>query len=145
MDKVRFVASMNPGTPPGALNKIASGGELSRFMLAFKVALSEVKTIPTMIFDEVDTGIGGAVADAVGRRLELLASKRQILVVTHQPQVASRAHNHYKVYKYQQNSITYTTLTVLKDQERKEEIGRMLSGELITDEARAAADSLISS
>ncbi|MCH2037408.1 MAG: DNA repair protein RecN [Rickettsiales bacterium] len=145
MDKVRFVASMNPGTPPGALNKIASGGELSRFMLAFKVALSEVKTFPTMIFDEVDTGIGGAVADAVGRRLELLASKRQILVVTHQPQVASRAHNHYKVYKYQQNSITYTTLTVLKDQERKEEIARMLSGELITDEARAAADSLISS
>lgn len=143
MDQVRFMGSMNPGTLPGALNKIASGGELSRFMLAFKVALSEVKTFPTMIFDEVDTGIGGAVADAVGRRLELLAQKRQILVVTHQPQVASKARSHYKVSKKQNNKITYTTLTLLENYEREEEIARMLSGETITDEARAAANSLI--
>ena len=96
-----------------------------------------------MVFDEVDTGIGGAVADAVGRRLELLAKKRQILVVTHQPQVASKAHSHYKVSKKHSNNVTYTTLTLLKSSEREEEIARMLSGEIITDEARAAANSLI--
>ena len=143
-DKVKFLASMNPGNPAGALHKIASGGELSRFMLAFKVVLSEVKAFPTMIFDEVDTGIGGAVADAVGKRLDILANNRQILVVTHQPQVAAKADAHYKVIKYQQENNTYTTLKQLNDFERKEEIARMLSGEVITDEARAAADSLIS-
>lgn len=143
MEKIRFLASINPGMKPAALHKVASGGELSRFMLAFKVALSESKQNITMIFDEVDTGIGGAVADAVGSRLEKLGKSSQVMVVTHQPQVASKADNHYKVEKYQEKTSTYTTLRPLSRNERNEEIARMLSGTTITKAARAAAESLM--
>jgi DNA repair protein RecN (Recombination protein N) len=143
VDKVQFLATMNLGNPPAAISKIASGGELSRFMLAFKVVLSEVKTFPTMIFDEVDTGVGGAVADSIGKRLHLLSSKRQLIVVTHQPQVASYGNYHLKVQKHQKNDTTYTNISPLNDAQRKEEIARMLSGEEISTEARAAADRLL--
>jgi DNA repair protein RecN (Recombination protein N) len=138
-----FLASTNPGSPLAPLAKIASGGELSRFMLAIKVALAGVNSTPTLIFDEVDTGIGGAVADAVGKRLQLLGEHVQILVVTHQPQVAARGNYHLKVQKETQGHSTSTTASVLSLAERKEELARMLAGEHITPEARAAADRLL--
>ncbi len=143
IDKVRFLASTNPGAPLDALTKIASGGELSRFMLAMKVVLAQVKTVPTMIFDEIDTGIGGAVAAAVGRRLEMLGKHVQVLVVTHQPQVAARGSQHLHIKKFQEQDHTVTRVTVLAAQERHEELARMLAGETITDEARAAAVRLL--
>lgn len=143
IDRVTFVASTNPGSPLAPLAKIASGGELSRFMLAMKVALSGIKSIPTLIFDEIDTGIGGATADAVGKRLKLLAKELQVLVVTHQPQVASKGNLHFKINKQQKANATFTTVTTLSDQERQEEIARMLAGENITTEARAAAEKLL--
>lgn len=142
-DKISFVASTNPGMPFSQLTKIASGGELSRFMLAMKVVLSEVKSVPTLIFDEVDTGIGGAVADSVGRRLAMLGKKAQVIVVTHQPQVASKASLHMKISKTTKDDKTTSSVKTLSDNERKEEIARMLSGENITEEARAAASKLM--
>lgn len=142
-DKVTFLASMNPGTPPGMLGAIASGGELSRFMLALKVVVSHIKSVPTMIFDEVDTGIGGAVADAVGKRLSLLSNKQQVLVVTHQPQVAAQGTLHLHVAKDQSQGITTTSVTLLDAKEREEELARMLAGETVTDQARAAAKTLL--
>ncbi len=142
-DKVTFLASTNPGSPLAPLAKIASGGELSRFMLAIKVALAGVNSTPTLIFDEVDTGIGGAVADAVGKRLQLLGEHVQVLVVTHQPQVAARGNTHLKVQKTTQGDTTITSATVLSQAERKEELARMLAGEHITPEARAAANKLL--
>jgi DNA repair protein RecN (Recombination protein N) len=142
-DKVHFLVSANPGSPLGPLAKIASGGELSRFMLALKVVLSEVNSIPVMIFDEIDTGIGGAVADAVGKRLEALGQALQVLVVTHQPQVAARGNFHLKVRKQVQGNETTTLVNPLAAMERSEEIARMLSGAEITEEARAAADKLL--
>ena len=143
IDKVQFVVSTNPGTPPGPLNRIASGGELARFMLALKVALTDVGDIPTLVFDEVDAGIGGATADAVGERLARLAVERQILVVTHSPQVAARGAAHLHVDKRTQGETVATTVGLLDDGARREEVARMLSGQTITDEARAAADRLI--
>jgi len=142
-DKVHFLASANPGSPLGPLAKIASGGELSRFMLAVKVVLSEINSVPVMIFDEIDTGIGGAVADSVGKRLEVLGQSLQVLVVTHQPQVAARGNFHLKVRKEVKAGNTTTTVNPLSDQERSEEIARMLSGAEITVEARAAAVKLM--
>jgi DNA repair protein RecN (Recombination protein N) len=143
IDRVAFLVATNPGSPPGQINKIASGGELARFMLALKVVLAAVGTVPTLVFDEVDTGIGGAVAAAVGERLSKLGRDRQVLVVTHSPQVAARGAHHLKVQKQATEERVTTEVVELSDKQRREEIARMLSGAKVTEEARAAADSLI--
>ena len=142
-DEVCFMVSTNPNTPYGSLSKIASGGELARFMLALKVNLAQSSQVETMIFDEVDTGIGGATAQAVGEKLAKLGEKVQVLVVTHSPQVAAQSKYHYKVEKTTMNNVTTTTLRELSINEKTEEVARMLSGEQITNEARAAAKVLI--
>lgn len=143
-DKIRFVAQTNPGTPEGPISKIASGGELARFMLALKVVLAPNDHGHTLIFDEVDAGVGGAVAEAVGARLNRVAQNHQVLVVTHSPQVAARGDQQWRVFKDQQNAgTTRTQVDVLSLEARREEIARMLSGAEITDEARAAADRLL--
>jgi DNA repair protein RecN (Recombination protein N) len=131
--------STNPGAPFGPLTRIASGGELSRFILALKVALAEAGSAATMIFDEVDRGVGGAVASAIGERLARLAERSQVLVVTHSPQVAARASHHYRIEKSHGPDGTRTTVRKLSAEERREEIARMLSGASITEEARAQA------
>ncbi len=141
-DAVRFVVATNPGSPPGPLAKIASGGELARFMLALKVVLTDADPVPTMIFDEVDAGIGGATAAAVGERLARLAANAQILVVTHSPQVAAQGRTHMQVRKDGKDQMT-TTVAPLSQAERLEEIARMLSGAHLTDEARNAAAALL--
>ena len=138
-DSVCFEVSTNPNTPLGPLNKIASGGELSRFMLALKVNLAQNNSQETLIFDEIDAGIGGATAEAVGERLSRLSKNEQVLVVTHSPQVAAFSDEHYKVEKETVNNITTTKLTKLNKEGKIEEIARMLAGEIITKEARAAA------
>jgi DNA repair protein RecN (Recombination protein N) len=142
-DRVEFEVSTNPGAPFGPLTRIASGGELSRFILALKVALAEAGSAATMIFDEVDRGVGGAVASAIGERLARLAEESQVLVVTHSPQVAARASHHYRIEKSHGEGGTRTTVRKLGPEERREEIARMLSGALITDEARAQASRLL--
>ena len=142
-DRVEFEVSTNPGAPFGPLTRIASGGELSRFILALKVALAEAGTAATMIFDEVDRGVGGAVASAIGERLARLAHESQVLVVTHSPQVAARASHHYRIEKSHSADGTRTTVRKLSDFERREEIARMLSGSSITEEARAQASRLL--
>ena len=143
MDQVTFEVSTNPGSPPGPLNRIASGGELSRFMLALKAVLAASDAVPTLIFDEVDAGIGGAVAAAVGERLADLAKTAQVLVVTHSPQVASRGNRHWQVSKSGGEGAVKTRIEILSDDARREEIARMLAGAEITEEARAAAHSLL--
>jgi DNA repair protein RecN (Recombination protein N) len=143
IDRVEFEVSTNPGAPFGPLTRIASGGELSRFILALKVALAEAGTAQTMIFDEIDRGVGGAVASAIGERLARLAEKSQLLVVTHSPQVAARAAHHYRIEKAHEGGATRTTVRKLTPDERREEIARMLSGAAITDEARAQAARLL--
>lgn len=143
MDAVEFLISTNPGADFAPLAKIASGGELSRFILALKVALAEEGGAATVIFDEIDRGVGGAVADAIGERLARLASDGQLLAVTHSPQVAARGDRHYMIAKSSQGTVTRTSVTPLTDAERKEEIARMLSGAQVTDEARAQADRLL--
>ena len=142
-DRVEFEVSTNPGAPFGPLTKIASGGELSRFILALKVALAEAGTAATMIFDEIDRGVGGAVASAIGERLARLARDSQVLVVTHSPQVAARAAHHYRIEKAHDGDSTTTTVRRLTAEERCEEIARMLSGTSITEEARAQAARLL--
>jgi DNA repair protein RecN (Recombination protein N) len=142
-DRVEFEVSTNPGAPFGPLTRIASGGELSRFILALKVALAEAGSAATMIFDEVDRGVGGAVASAIGERLARLAEDSQVLVVTHSPQVAARASHHYRIEKAHGPEGTRTTVRKLSAAERREEIARMLSGAAITDEARAQAARLM--
>jgi DNA repair protein RecN (Recombination protein N) len=147
-DRVSFLISTNPGAPLGALIKIASGGELSRFVLALKVALASQGSAPTLIFDEVDAGVGGAVAEAVGLRLAELARSAQILVVTHSPQVAARAQSHLRISKSEmkaKDARVATRVDSLDEAERREEIARMLAGATVTDEARAAAAKLIGS
>ncbi|PQA89079.1 DNA repair protein RecN [Hyphococcus luteus] len=143
-DAVEFMVATNPGAPAGPLKTIASGGELSRFVLAMKAALAAKENRTVIIFDEVDAGVGGAVADAVGERLARLASDAQVLVVTHSPQVAARAGAHWRIEKKQTKSSTLTRVTPLEDGARVEEIARMLSGAEVTDEARAAARRLLS-
>lgn len=143
MDRVQFLVATNPGSSAGPLNKIASGGEMARFMLALKVVLAEVGVAQTLVFDEVDSGIGGATADAVGERLARLAKKRQILVVTHSPQVAARSSYHAIVVKTGKTNPTTKVLQLSNGNERQEEIARMLSGAEITKEARAAAAKLL--
>ena len=142
-DAVRFLVATNPGADPGPLNKIASGGEMARFMLALKVVMAEVGAAGTLVFDEVDTGIGGATASAVGERLARLAQKRQILVVTHSPQVAARASHHWIVLKDGKKDVTTKVVPLAEAAARQEEIARMLSGAEVTKEARAAAQKLI--
>ncbi len=143
IDRVQFLVSTNPGSAAGALNKIASGGEMARFMLALKVVLAETGVAQTLVFDEVDSGIGGATADAVGERLARLAKKRQILVVTHSPQVAAKSAYHAIVVKTGKTNPTTKVLPLSNSNERTEEIARMLSGAEITKEARAQAAKLL--
>ncbi len=142
-DRVEFEVSTNPGAPFGALTKIASGGELSRFILALKVALAEAGGTGTMIFDEIDRGVGGAVASAIGDRLHRLAEGGQVLVVTHSPQVAARGARHFLIAKSHAGTVTRTGVHALETGERREEIARMLSGAHVTDEARAQAGKLL--
>jgi len=142
-DRVQFQVATNPGATPGPINRIASGGELARFMLALKVTLASNQPVPTLVFDEVDSGIGGATAAAVGERLRRLARKVQVLVITHSPQVAALAQNHLRVEKRTVKGKIATATTPLDEAERREEIARMLSGAVVTDEARAAADKLL--
>jgi DNA repair protein RecN (Recombination protein N) len=143
MDAVEFLIATNPGADFAPLNKIASGGELSRFILALKVALAEKGGAATMIFDEIDRGVGGAVASAIGDRLARLAEGGQVLVVTHSPQVAARGQTHYAIHKSSEGTVTRTSVTLLDADQRQEEIARMLSGAEITVEARAQADRLL--
>jgi DNA repair protein RecN (Recombination protein N) len=144
-DRAEFLARANPGARPGPLMKVASGGELSRFLLAIKVCLAERGAAPTLVFDEIDTGVGGAVADAMGQRLARLAQRAQVLAVTHAPQVAARAQSHYRIAKNDvgDGDRMVTCVSRLAAGERREEIARMLAGAEITREARAAAVSLI--
>ncbi len=142
-DAVAFTVATNPGAPSGPLNKIASGGELSRFLLALKVCLTGDDSARTMIFDEIDRGVGGATADAVGRRLASLAQGGQVLVVTHSPQVAARAAHHWRVQKQVADGQTLSTVIPLAEPDRVDEIARMVAGDTITDEARAAARALL--
>ncbi len=144
-DRVTFEVATNPGAAPGAINRIASGGELARFMLALKVTLTANQPVPTLVFDEVDAGIGGATAAAVGERLKRLATAVQLLVITHSPQVAALGQQHWRVEKSSGKGLTATTVRPLDEAARREEIARMLSGATITDEARAAATKLLAS
>lgn len=145
LDSVEFWVQTNPGSNPGPMAKVASGGELSRFMLALKVALAEKGSAPTLVFDEIDTGVGGAVADAIGRRLAKLASSIQVLSVTHAPQVAARANQHFIISKSPDTAgkAVKTGVRFVDTDGRREEIARMLAGATVTDEARAAADQLL--
>jgi DNA repair protein RecN (Recombination protein N) len=145
VDRVEFVVSTNPGTPLQPLMKIASGGELARFMLALKVVLAAKGSAPVLIFDEIDTGVGGAVADAIGKRLARLAETLQVLAVTHSPQVAARADNHLLISKMEDvgSKRMVTRVQPLSRDSRREELARMLSGASVTDAARAQADQLL--
>jgi DNA repair protein RecN (Recombination protein N) len=142
-DRVAFTVSTNPGQAPGPLTRIASGGELARFMLALKVVMARASAVPVLVFDEVDSGIGGATADAVGERLARLAESQQVLVVTHSPQVAARGAHHWQVRKFMRNGAMATDVLDLDPAGRREEIARMLAGAEITAEARAAASRLL--
>lgn len=143
VDAVTFTVATNPGAPAGALNRIASGGELSRFLLALKVCLTGDSPGLTLIFDEIDRGVGGATADAVGRRLKALATGAQVLVVTHSPQVAAFGARHWRVEKRVAGGQTLSTVTGLEPADRVEEIARMLAGDTVTEAARAAARALL--
>ena len=143
-DAVTFEVATNPGAPKGALSKIASGGELSRFLLALKVCLTRGQPGMTMIFDEIDRGVGGATANAVGRRLRALAGGAQVLVVTHSPQVAALGAHHWRVEKSVTDGQTLSRVVPLSAEARVQEIARMLSGDKVTDAARAAAEDLLS-
>ncbi|HZJ11533.1 MAG TPA: DNA repair protein RecN, partial [Methyloceanibacter sp.] len=143
-----FWVATNPGTEPGPMMKVASGGELARFILALKVVLAARGSAPTLIFDEADSGVGGATASAIGERLAGLATKVQVLAVTHAPQVAALADGHLMIAKEAMHGpdgeTMATRVAVLEGPHRREEIARMLAGQTITDEARAAADRLMS-
>ncbi|RWA65783.1 MULTISPECIES: DNA repair protein RecN [unclassified Mesorhizobium] len=143
IDQVEFWVRTNPGTRPGPMMKVASGGELSRFLLALKVALADRGSAPTLVFDEIDTGVGGAVADAIGQRLARLSKRVQVLSVTHAPQVAARAATHFLISKSGGTDRVATGIAEMDRPARQEEIARMLAGATITDEARAAAERLL--
>jgi DNA repair protein RecN (Recombination protein N) len=145
LDRVEFWVRTNPGTRPGPMMKVASGGELARFLLALKVVLADRGSAPTLVFDEIDTGVGGATADAIGVRLARLAARAQVIAVTHAPQVAARAERHYLISKdaLAKGKRVATRVAELEDERRREEIARMLAGAEITAEARAAAERLI--
>lgn len=147
IDRIAFFVAANPGTEPGPMMKVASGGELARFILALKVVLASRGSAPTLIFDEVESGVGGATAAAVGERLAGLGENVQVLAVTHAPQVAALARGHLRIAKEAvttaKGEAMSTRVAVLGDAERREEVARMLAGQTITDEARAAADRLM--
>ncbi|SDA85954.1 DNA repair protein RecN [Mesorhizobium qingshengii] len=143
IDQIEFWVRTNPGTRPGPMMKVASGGELSRFLLALKVALADRGSAPTLVFDEIDTGVGGAVADAIGQRLARLSKRVQVLSVTHAPQVAARAATHFLISKSGSADRVATGIAEMDRPARQEEIARMLAGATITDEARAAAERLL--
>jgi DNA repair protein RecN (Recombination protein N) len=145
IDRIEFWVQTNPGTRPGPLMKIASGGELARFLLALKVVLADRGSAPTLVFDEIDTGVGGAVADAIGVRLARLAGRAQVIAVTHAPQVAARAERHFLITKeaLDKGRRVATRVSEVAADKRREEIARMLAGAEITAEARAAAERLI--
>ncbi|MCK9919685.1 DNA repair protein RecN [Microbacteriaceae bacterium K1510] len=145
IDRVEFWVQTNPGTRPGPLMKVASGGELARFLLALKVVLADRGSAPTLVFDEIDTGVGGAVADAIGVRMARLARGVQVLAVTHAPQVAARADRHYVISKdaLEKGKRVATRVAEVAEDKRREEIARMLAGAEITNEARAAAERLL--
>ncbi|MEL7184134.1 MAG: DNA repair protein RecN, partial [Pseudomonadota bacterium] len=143
LDHVAFEVATNPGAPPGPLAKIASGGELSRFLLALKVCLTGDDRAKTLIFDEIDRGVGGATADAVGRRLKVLATGGQVLVVTHSPQVAALGGHHWRVEKHVKGEVTTSTVRPVAEADRVDEIARMLAGDTITEAARGAAKALL--
>ncbi len=143
MEGMEFLVQTNPGSPFGPIKNIASGGEMSRFMVSLKVVLADKNTVPTMIFDEIDTGIGGATSDAVGRRLAILGDSVQVMCVTHQPQVAGYGSCHLRIEKQMVDKKMQTSVYVINQGEKIEELARMLAGENVTDEARAAARNLI--
>ncbi|MDR2777408.1 MAG: DNA repair protein RecN [Rickettsiales bacterium] len=143
IDGVRFMVAVNAGTSLDDLSKVASGGELSRFMLALKVVLLRIKSVSTMIFDEIDSGISGAVADVVGERLERLGQSFQVFVVTHLPQIASKGHSHFRISKEARSGKTYTMIDRLDQVSRRNEIAKMLSAKDISDEALRAAETLL--
>lgn len=145
MEQAAFLIAANPGQSPGPLAKVASGGELSRLMLALKVVLAQRSDVPTLVFDEVDSGVGGATASSIGDRLRAVARDVQVLVVTHSPQVAAQGDSHLRISKHVRGGRTETRAVILGPDERREEIARMLAGDVITDAARAAADSLMGS
>ncbi len=146
IDVVEFHVQTNPGTRPGSIMKVASGGELSRFLLALKVALADRGSAPTLVFDEIDTGVGGAVADAIGQRLKRLSERVQVLSVTHAPQVAARAATHLLISKGPasgESEKIATRVATMAQKDRTEEIARMLAGASVTEEASAAAARLL--
>jgi DNA repair protein RecN (Recombination protein N) len=143
MNSVRFLVATNVGTDLDDLSKIASGGELSRFMMAFKVVLSKISSAPTLIFDEIDTGVSGAVADAIGERLKKLGQNLQVFAITHLPQVAAKGVNHFRIEKIDDGIVTRTVVKALSPEERKIEIAKMLSSDRITDEAIKVAEVLL--
>ena len=142
-ERAEFMVSANAGQPPRPLRKVASGGELSRISLAIEVAALGLDAVPTMVFDEVDSGIGGAVAEVVGRKLRDLGTRRQVLCVTHLPQVAAQGHAHYRVSKAESGGVTQSAVQLLDDGQRQEELARMLGGVEVSREARAAARRLL--
>jgi DNA repair protein RecN (Recombination protein N) len=144
LESISFEVAANPGQPAKPLSKVASGGELSRISLAIEVLLSNSQKIPTLIFDEVDTGIGGAVAETVGRQLRNLGESHQVLCVTHLPQVAALGHHHFQVSKQVNKNSTQTNITKLSEKARQDEIARMLGGVEITSQTRAHAEEMIS-
>lgn len=146
-DRIEFWVRTNPGTRPGPMMKVASGGELARFLLALKVVLADKGSAPTLVFDEIDTGVGGAVADAIGARLARLGGRVQVVAVTHAPQVAAQAANHFRIAKEAVADLdrVATHVSVLSEEHRREEIARMLSGAEVSSEARAAAERLLKS
>ena len=143
IDNIEFLLSANAGEEPKPLSKIASGGELSRISLAIEVAALGLDAVPTMVFDEVDSGIGGAVSDIVGRKLRALGEKRQVLAVTHLPQVAAQGHAHYRVSKAPVDGMTQSAVEKLGAKQREEELARMLGGVEVSKEAHAAAKRLL--
>lgn len=143
-ERVEFLVAANPGQPPRPLRKVASGGELSRISLAIEVAALGLDAVPTMIFDEVDSGIGGGVAEIVGQKLRALGATRQVLCITHLPQVAAQGHTHYRVSKASSEGVTQSAVQLLDATAREEELARMLGGVEMTREARAAARRLLS-
>ncbi|ORE96646.1 DNA repair protein RecN [Stappia sp. 22II-S9-Z10] len=143
LDSIAYHVKTNPGSPEGPIMKVASGGELSRFLLALKVCLADKGSASTLIFDEIDTGVGGAVSDAIGARMARLADTLQVVSITHAPQVAARAGQHLRIAKSSSGTTTATSVALLDLPERREEIARMLAGATVTDEARAAADRLL--
>lgn len=143
IDQVEFLFSANPGFPPKSLVKIASGGELSRVMLALKLVLAEVDKVPSMVFDEIDVGVSGRIAEAVGKKLLKLSENRQVVAITHLPQIAGLAARHFSARKTVDNGATNASLVVLDEAMRQEELASMLSGETLTDAARVQAKELM--